>query len=99
MVIFNGGFVPLELSTRGTISAVDIIPHVHLTAVALRSGPQEIVRIGRREYYLSDTRPQAGETSFPIFRDLIHTESLSTFLMFPNMSVTLTNCFPAVGKL
>ena len=43
MVIFNGGFVPLELSIWGTISAaVDIIPHVHLTAVALRSGLQEI---------------------------------------------------------
>ena len=55
MVIFNGGFVPLELSTRGTISAVDIIPRVHFIAVALRSGRKEIVRIGRREYYLSDT--------------------------------------------
>ena len=40
-----------------------------------------------------------GETSFPIFRDLIHTDSLSTFSTFPNMSVTLTNFFPAVGKL
>ena len=55
MVIFNGGFVPLELMTRGTISTVDIIPRVNLIAVALRSGRKEIVRIGRREYYLSDT--------------------------------------------
>ena len=44
MVIFNGGFVPLKLSTRGTISAVDIIPSVHLIAGALRSGRKEIVR-------------------------------------------------------
>ena len=49
MVIFNGGFVPLKLSTRGTISAVDIIPSVHWIAGALRSGRKEIVRIGRRE--------------------------------------------------
>ena len=59
VVIFNGGFVPLELSTRGTISTVDIILRVHLTAVALCSGRKEIVRIGQREYYLSDTWPQA----------------------------------------
>ena len=46
MVIFNGSFVPLELMPRGTISTVDIIPRVNLTAVALRSGRKEIVRIG-----------------------------------------------------
>ena len=55
MVIFNSGFVPMKLSTRGTISAVDIIPSVHLIAGALRSGRKEIVSIGRREHYLSDT--------------------------------------------